>query len=171
MKHLWTKRHGLSGSLAVLALCALAPQQSYALGFSAFGGGSYGFGSLANDGFNAVSPRFGGDLSFGIIGPLNLGAYYEVNLLGNAAGASQLHFFGGLVRLEFPLGLFVDGKFGAAQVSGNAFHFGFGVALGYKLFTAGPFSLAPRAGYRYLMTTGGGGAQTADLDLALMFSF
>lgn len=169
------KYNRLTGWVLGIAMgFAAAAPQAHALGLSVFGGGSYAFSGITESaGYGVITPRFGGDFTIGLVGPLDLGAYYEANWLSTAAGNGPLHFFGGMLRIRIPLGgLFVDGKFGAGSlgnISNSGWDFGFSAALGYKLFSAGPFSLAPRVGYRYIASTNS--IQTLDFDAMLMFHF
>jgi hypothetical protein len=156
----------------IIGLAAAAPQ-AHALGLSVFGGGSYGISGITESaGYGIMTPRFGGDFTIGLVGPLDAGAYYEANWLSSAAGNGPLHFFGGMLRIRIPLGgLFIDGKFGAASlgnIANSGWNFGFAAGVGYKLFSAGPFGLAPRISYRYVA---GSPIQTVDFDAMLMFNF
>lgn len=169
-------KQGRVWAVSAVLFLAMVPQ-AHAVGLSFFGGGSYGLGDLDQSrGWSVITPRFGGDFTFGIVGPLELGPFYEMNWMNGSPGNGPLHFLGGLIRIKIPLGgLFVDGKFGIGQLTAGTFstawNFGFSVAVGYKLFSVGPFALAPRAGYRYVMSNGGGAMHGVDLDGVFMFSF
>jgi hypothetical protein len=131
------------------------------------------------------SPRFGAEATYNLVPPIELGVFYDHNLLFDNPDGTMSHvwFTGAIGRLEMPWTehLFIDVKLGASRTQATRYttnvSFGYGLALGYELKFLPIVSFMPRIAFRDLGSgnvPGTGlslGSGFFDLDLVVRFRF
>lgn len=158
----------------VLISCVNASAGDWIVGGVA--GGSLNTASAGN--YNGIeygsrsnwAPHFGVELTNNLVPPIELGLFYDHNLLfDNPDGTmTNVWFTGALGRLEMPWveHLFIDVKLGANRTQAARYFtdvsFGYGLGVGYELKFLPIISFMPRVSYRDL---GNGKVPNTELSL------
>jgi hypothetical protein len=158
----------------------LLPVTANADTVSASGGLSFG----RNSGFNDVkspAPTLGAEYTFGLGAHIQLGGFFEKQLLQfSDTSSGSLNFMGAVLKYYFgdseKSGPFVYGKGGLGSMSNNTMSSDQklcgGGGLGYQFALNSLFSISPRMGVSFLPDSPGDPAPNeARYDGSLMFSF
>jgi hypothetical protein len=161
---------------AFFMICAQASADT----ITATGGIAFG----RNSGFNDIkvpSPTFGAEYTFGLGKHVDLGGFFDRQLLRfNDDTSGSLNFMGMLVRYHFTdsdkSGPFVDAKAGIGSMSTNTMNpnqnFSYGTGAGYQIALNKILSISPRMGVSFLPNSPASGApREARYDGGILLSF
>jgi hypothetical protein len=146
----------LNRSIEIFTIAAfsLICAQASADTITATGGVAFG----RNSGFNDIkvpSPTFGAEYTFGFGKHVDLGGFFDHELIHfNDDTAGSINFMGMLLRYHFAdsdkSGPFVDAKAGIGSMSTNTMNpnqnFSYGTGAGYQIALNSVLSLSPRMG-------------------------
>lgn len=130
-------------------------------GALSFNTDNYGF-------ISTPSPMLSAELTFGFSDLFQYGFVYDHNFLSydDNGGNGSLNFYGGIVRLGFYDGLFVDGQLGVDTRDSSSASFSWGVGGGYFYPLSPLFDIGPRVSYR-AVPDGGVGRSLFDVGIFL----
>ncbi len=137
------------GFLAALCALLLSSGLSTAHAFELAGEGAMSFNSNNYDFISTPSAMASGELTFSLLGILNVGFAYDHNFLSYKGGGSGgLDFYGAIGRLPLPMGLYADAQLGSSSrdTSGGSFSWGLGGGINFPFVPS--VEVGPRISYR-----------------------
>jgi hypothetical protein len=141
----------LAMNLAGLAFGSSGAQAAIHLtadGALSFNTDNYGF--VSNP-----SPLVAFELTFGLSDLIQYGFVYDHNFLSYSGGGNgSLNFYGGIVRLGFFDGFFVDGQAGIDNRDSVGTSFSWGVGAGFTYGLSPFIDVGPRVSYRFVPDSG-----------------
>jgi hypothetical protein len=162
-------KHYLLVTISLILLSAtvlVSATDAHADSLSAFGGLGFGRNSGMNY-LNNPSPSLGLHYTFDLSNRIQLGGFYNYNMMTDGDGVSaSVKFMGGILRFQTERGAnsgpFVDVKFGMAQKtekeSNSRNMFTYGTAIGYAIPLSHVTSLSPTVNLDFLPSTPDGSA-------------